>query len=304
MSDMLKNKDTPEEFPKQEVPSTKNITEKSLPEAHLDKVSDLAARIPENAFGLIIGKKPGTMVIKGQKRVILGRHIAKGLDSDIIDLAEFGAHEYGVSRMHASLELHDGKYILTDLNSTNGTFIANERLAPYSWRIMETGTQFRLANLEISIVYPDLTGSFPETTVVLYSRFHTTSAIELVRGQFFPFLDAVRKLQGLIAAYHPAIGRKKIDVQSMSLDNNTITVDFCGAEEVLKVFEKVINPDIRSIINPENSALRPRSDLMQTALAFAAVADIKEKDVNLLLRNKFLAIISDFAETGLLLKEK
>lgn len=47
-----------------------------------------------------------------------------------VDLTPFGGTSSGVSRRHASLRFQNGVWNLTDLNSTNGTFINTTRLAP------------------------------------------------------------------------------------------------------------------------------------------------------------------------------
>ncbi|MFH1736832.1 MAG: FHA domain-containing protein, partial [Actinomycetota bacterium] len=35
----------------------------------------------------------------------------------------------GISRHHADIRLEDGRYIITDLGSTNGTFVNGKRIA-------------------------------------------------------------------------------------------------------------------------------------------------------------------------------
>ncbi len=48
--------------------------------------------------------------------------IGRGVDSDII------VDNTAISRQHSSIELKDGRYILTDLGSLNGTFVNGKRI--------------------------------------------------------------------------------------------------------------------------------------------------------------------------------
>ena len=47
----------------------------------------------------------------------------------------------GVSRQHATIELKDGEYVLTDLRSHNGTFVQGRRV--YSHKLMENEIELR-----------------------------------------------------------------------------------------------------------------------------------------------------------------
>lgn len=62
--------------------------------------------------------------------VIIGRRFESEDQSRYVDLSELGAQEFGVSRRHTQLELRENKIYAVDLNSTNGTFVNRERLAP------------------------------------------------------------------------------------------------------------------------------------------------------------------------------
>ena len=47
-----------------------------------------------------------------------------------VDLTPHGAEEGGVSRRHFKITFSGGQYLVEDLNSTNFTFVNNQRLAP------------------------------------------------------------------------------------------------------------------------------------------------------------------------------
>lgn len=61
---------------------------------------------------------------------VVGRRSHEAAESNLIDLTELGAKEFGVSRRHVQLSLSDESVYAIDLGSTNGTFLNRERLVP------------------------------------------------------------------------------------------------------------------------------------------------------------------------------
>lgn len=71
-----------------------------------------------------------------------------------VDLTEYGGLEKGVSRRHARLIEHNGQVVVEDLGSINGTFINDEKLAPYLSQTIQDGDRLRLGHLIIEIGIP------------------------------------------------------------------------------------------------------------------------------------------------------
>ena len=74
---------------------------------------------PAFAFQFIAGKYEGGIYSVPDNRDLL---IGRGADLDIVLVEDM------VSRRHASLQTHGGRLKLTDLNSTNGTYVNGERI--------------------------------------------------------------------------------------------------------------------------------------------------------------------------------
>lgn len=55
-----------------------------------------------------------------------------------------------ISSRHAELRLNDNKWIITDLSSTNGTFINNQKLKPNSGYEINDGDLITLANVNFT----------------------------------------------------------------------------------------------------------------------------------------------------------
>lgn len=70
-----------------------------------------------------------------------------------LDLTYYGALERGVSRRHCQLTRVNNQLVLTDLGSTNGTFVNGKRLQPHRPHILKKGEEVALGRLVIRIVF-------------------------------------------------------------------------------------------------------------------------------------------------------
>ncbi len=70
-----------------------------------------------------------------------------------IDLAPYGAIERGVSRQHSRLDVTEGTVMLTDIGSSNGTYLNGQRLLPNQPRILRDGDEIRFGKLVTHISF-------------------------------------------------------------------------------------------------------------------------------------------------------
>ena len=85
-------------------------------------------------------------------QITLGRYEKRTKADHELDLTDYGAVNKGVSRVHCQLEYQDGKIVVTDLGSTNGTFVAGKRLEPNHPYVMKQGEELLVGRLPIQIV--------------------------------------------------------------------------------------------------------------------------------------------------------
>ena len=85
-------------------------------------------------------------------RITIGRGDENSSDIDI-NLASHDAAQKGVSRRHALLELVGKVLMVSDLNSTNGTFVNGQRIPRGNRRVVRDGDELMLGNLPIYIFY-------------------------------------------------------------------------------------------------------------------------------------------------------
>jgi hypothetical protein len=87
--------------------------------------------------------------------VILGRRTGpdQALPYDLIDLAHLDADTRGISRQHCQLERQGDYLFVTDLNSTNGTYLNGTRLAAYAPHRLADGDRLILSTLHCMVVF-------------------------------------------------------------------------------------------------------------------------------------------------------
>ncbi|MDQ7025984.1 MAG: FHA domain-containing protein [Anaerolineae bacterium] len=93
------------------------------------------------------------LMMAEHKAHTLGRFDMGVKGDDEVDLTPYGAADRGVSRYHAILQLDDSHLYLTDLGSTNGTYVAGERLEPNTPTIIRKGDEVLLGRLAIQIMF-------------------------------------------------------------------------------------------------------------------------------------------------------
>ncbi|WOH11673.1 hypothetical protein DCAR_0831163 [Daucus carota subsp. sativus] len=85
-----------------------------------------------------------------------------------------------VSGEHARLQMKEGSLVVTDLNSTNGTFIDDKRLSPGVPATIETGRYLTFGDTNLAIFrvskLPKSVASEPETDVKVEAEVETESA--------------------------------------------------------------------------------------------------------------------------------
>lgn len=82
-----------------------------------------------------------------QPEVIVGREDPLTDQFPDIDLTPFGASEQGVSRRHARLVREGNHYFIEDLESTNHTFVNQQRVMPGERQQLQAGDQVRFGRV-------------------------------------------------------------------------------------------------------------------------------------------------------------
>lgn len=83
-----------------------------------------------------------------------------------------------VSRRHASVTLSDGKCIVQDLGSTNGTFIAGRQLAPNEAAELADGEEVKFGSAALTLKLPEVAEPVLEKTTVMETPEETEEMLE------------------------------------------------------------------------------------------------------------------------------
>lgn len=104
------------------------------------------AVMPQFSFAFADGQR---VPLPTDSREVLIGCADQGVFPDI-DLTPFGGTTSGVSRRHALLRFNSGAWTITDLNTTNGTFINGIKAAPNVPTPLHDGVKLRLGGIDVS----------------------------------------------------------------------------------------------------------------------------------------------------------
>lgn len=104
---------------------------------------------------VLIHLENGQMITTQEEKVfVLGRSSNNSKpEENLVDLTKFGALELGISRVHAMIRRTKEGYQLIDLESSNGTWLENQRLVPKQPYPLESGNRIRVGRLNILVFY-------------------------------------------------------------------------------------------------------------------------------------------------------
>jgi pSer/pThr/pTyr-binding forkhead associated (FHA) protein len=107
----------------------------------------------QRALVLMIRGVTRRVVVTEDLSIVLGRSDANVRFNPDVDLTPYGAAERGVSRAHSRMHIANGQLFITDLGSTNGTFVAGKKLTPNEPQVIRPGDELLLGRLAISIQF-------------------------------------------------------------------------------------------------------------------------------------------------------
>lgn len=91
--------------------------------------------------------------LRNDASYLLGRFNKGKPRADHIDLVPFGAQERGVSRIHAQIHMEEDILYVTDMESTNGTYLDGVKLLPHQQHRLRQKSDLLLGRMHIQIMY-------------------------------------------------------------------------------------------------------------------------------------------------------
>ena len=106
-----------------------------------------------NKFTLELAESGERLVVENQNRIVIGRSSSHSVRTPDIDLAPYHAFSKGVSSLHASIFRADDCMNISDLGSTNGTYLNREGLIPHQAYALHNGDLIYLGQMPVRIYF-------------------------------------------------------------------------------------------------------------------------------------------------------
>jgi len=123
------------------------------------------ALIPEDGIGIHVAGEIKPLYVPISEELTIGRRKEatstkellngerKATTDTFLDLSEMHAGTLGVSRQHVKIRRTDSGYEVVDLTSRNGSWLNAERLIPDKPYPLTSGSQLRIGNMRLLIMY-------------------------------------------------------------------------------------------------------------------------------------------------------
>ena len=121
----------------------------------LESISEIQATLrSDDTLILEFGQSRRELSLRS--KIILGRDMSALGGADLVDLEHFVGHKAGISRRHAEMVCTaNGDVIVTDLASSNGTFINGEKLTPLRHYSLQHGDEVKFGTLRMQLAFDE-----------------------------------------------------------------------------------------------------------------------------------------------------
>jgi len=132
--------------------TTTNIVSEEVPGEVFNELEDLSIEIKDledrgfNAALYLFGNDK-VFPLEGKKEFILGRRVKSSAELVDFDFEPYDGYSKGVSRTHAKIVVSGDLVTITDLRSSNGTFLNRKRLMPAKMYTLAHGDILSLGSL-------------------------------------------------------------------------------------------------------------------------------------------------------------
>ncbi len=205
------------------------------------------AEYPKDALIIYVMDQDQPLVAPGHCTLVLGRAVTDaGLG--LVDLSAYGAAELGVSRQHARIGFSD-TYTITDIGSTNGTWLNQARLTPHKPYTLHSGDEARLGSLRLTIYFQDEVSGTSAEDVILLIEAPSASAQRpcLTMGYLTeviePYLAALAGLQRVIEQFQGRQSRElTINTISALRSDLPIGISLSGVSQAVLLAKNFVQP--------------------------------------------------------------
>ncbi|PKN94506.1 MAG: hypothetical protein CVU44_05325 [Chloroflexi bacterium HGW-Chloroflexi-6] len=110
------------------------------------------ATIPDDGIVILSQESGQEIAVVKKDKFVLGR-LVENVEETIIDLSPFGAYGLGVSRLHVLVRKTKAGYEISDMDSTNGTWLNDEQLVPNKFYPITSGSNIRMGKMYVIALF-------------------------------------------------------------------------------------------------------------------------------------------------------
>jgi len=130
-----------------------NYSEKPK-ELHIDD-----AIVPRDGIAIYFAETTKPFIVRTDREFVIGRRATLAASEDLLDLSDFDGFKMGLSRRHAMIRRSASGYEIIDLSSTNGTWLNDAKLEPYTPYPLPSGSRLLLSRIRLFVFYQSMTES-------------------------------------------------------------------------------------------------------------------------------------------------
>jgi pSer/pThr/pTyr-binding forkhead associated (FHA) protein len=108
--------------------------------------------IPENGIAIYLANFMYPFDVRLESDFVIGRK-PEGAPAGFLDLTPLEGYIMGVSKQHVRIQCMGNGYQITDLGSTNGTWVNDVRLIPNQPTFLPNAAQVRIGRMELYFLY-------------------------------------------------------------------------------------------------------------------------------------------------------
>lgn len=128
-----------------------------MPEADSEPVEQPprpAQAVPDSGIAFFFMDDKMPFELRSEDDFLIGRKTDDSPEP-IVDLINYDAFGHGVSRRHARIRRIPGGYEIIDLDSTNGTWVNEQRLLPNRPYSLTSGSLLRLGRMRMYVIFKE-----------------------------------------------------------------------------------------------------------------------------------------------------
>ncbi len=115
-------------------------------------IDQYVREIPENGMAIYRANFMYPFAVRQDKDFIIGRK-SEDAPQGILDLAPLEGYIMGVSKQHVRIQGVGNGYQITDLGSTNGTWVNDVRLTANQPAVLPNAARVRIGRMELYFIY-------------------------------------------------------------------------------------------------------------------------------------------------------